>query len=316
MSKQKYTIADVQQDKLLKLGLDLKDAFILSYLREMTQLKKIIKKTVDNKSFTWIDYEKLMNYLPVLKINTVDAMYRRFKRYEDTGLVLKHIHKAMQGSYTFFHFEEKFFDLFEITKISSSDEEIKEQLDEMGLTPKSDEKSGGTGWKVGSTSDEKSGLNTPINNTPIKDKSSSMPAAPSEEFEKELKKLLPNFSIQHLNKNSVKNIKKYSRGDISQVEEVLKFMHLKNKSMTPDILVAILRDGDHTKPESIKPKEIKRNDKIKIMSEKLGEKEIKRLRNLVINDIGFEGEYVERELGNVLCKKYNELMREGSLNVS
>ncbi|WP_319370577.1 hypothetical protein [uncultured Ilyobacter sp.] len=318
MSKQKYTIADVQQEKLIEYDLDIKDAFILTYLKEIFQVKKIIEKVIEGQRYIWVDYQKLISYLPVLKISSEEVIGRRMSKYEKLGLIKRHLHRSLSyGTYTFFSLDSKFNSLFEIEKTEYEDIDLEKIKKQMGLiSPQSTFQSGGFDSKVESQSTQKSAHNTPTNNTPIKDKSSSMPAAPSEEFEEELKKLLPNFSIQHLNKNSIKNIKKYSRGDISQVEKVLKFMHLKNKSMTPDILVAILRDGDHTKPESIKPKEIKRNDKIKFMSEKLGEKEIKRLRSLVINDIGFEGEYVERELGNVLCKKYNELMREGSLNVS
>lgn len=36
----KYTISDVQQEKLIALGLDIKDAFLLSYIKDLAGAKK------------------------------------------------------------------------------------------------------------------------------------------------------------------------------------------------------------------------------------------------------------------------------------
>ncbi len=186
--RKKYTVAGVQQNKLLEKGLDLKDGYILTYLRDMSQLKKIIKKKIDGKEHIWVDYRKLLLYLPILKINTEDALGRRLKRYETEGLILRHIHRSMNGSYPFFHLTDDFFDLFEISKIEETDDEYQKKLAEMGIEDikeeepdpcninHPDEKSGGLGSKtewVGMESrvdsDEKSGLNTPINNSPKND---------------------------------------------------------------------------------------------------------------------------------------------------
>ena len=70
MSKQKYTIADVQQEKLIEYVLDIKDAFILTYLKEIFQVKKIIEKVIEGQRYIWVDYQKLISYLPVLKISS------------------------------------------------------------------------------------------------------------------------------------------------------------------------------------------------------------------------------------------------------
>ena len=112
-TNRKYQIADIQQDKLLKLGLDLKDAYILTYLKDLNQVKKIVRKKVDGEVYIWVNYEELMAYLPALRINTVDAMYRRFKKYEGIGLIKKYIYKTITGTYTFFHLKEALFNLFE-----------------------------------------------------------------------------------------------------------------------------------------------------------------------------------------------------------
>ena len=304
MSKnQKYTIANAQQDKLLNLGMDLKDAFVLSYLREIMYFEKTVTKKVGGKQFIWINYEKLLDYLPILKINTIDAIYRRFKRYEDKGLVIKHVHKFMNGSYTFFYLKDEFFDLFEISKIKSSDTEIKKQMMEMGLsTSRSDEKSGGFGRKVGSISDEKSALNTPKNNSSSTKENAATPI----DFTKELERLLSKSCIDNINSNTVKNIFKFSNGSLTEVENAISFMRLQNKIISIEVLVAILRDGDYKKVKNITPKNIKRDDKIKFMLNILGESEVKRLRDNFLKEIGFECNAVDDQLGNYLCKRFNK----------
>ncbi len=85
--------------------------------------------------------------------------------------------------------------------------------------------------------------------------------------------------------------------------------------MNLNILVAILRDKDHIKPENINPKKIKRQDKIDFMTNKLGNQEIERIKKIIITDIGFEGEHIEIEVGNVLCKKFNEYIQKGGTYV-
>ena len=49
MERIKYTIASVQQEKLIELDLDIKDAFILSYLKDTIGANsKFISKVVEN----------------------------------------------------------------------------------------------------------------------------------------------------------------------------------------------------------------------------------------------------------------------------
>jgi hypothetical protein len=249
-----------------------------------------------------------MDYLPILKINTLDAIYRRFKKYENKGLVIKHVQKFMNGSRTFFYLTDEFFDLFEISKIKSSDTEIKKQMMEMGLsTSRSDEKSGGFGRKVGSISDEKSALNTPKNNTPKNNSSSTKEnAATPIDFTKELERLLSKSCIDNINSNTVKNIFKFSNGSLTEVENAISFMRLQNKIISIEVLVAILRDGDYKKVKNITPKNIKRDDKIKFMLNILGESEVKRLRDNFLKEIGFECNAVDDQLGNYLCKRFNK----------
>lgn len=135
----KYTIGAVQQSKALEYGLDLKDAFILTYLKELTS-KKLIQKVIDNNTYFWIDYDALIDYMPLLGISTSKVLGRRFAKYEELGFIKRHLHKSyskakgqFSGSWTFIMFEEKFNELFEIGNIANDTTKMNEILEEMGL---------------------------------------------------------------------------------------------------------------------------------------------------------------------------------------
>lgn len=135
----KYTIGAVQQSKALEYGLDLKDAFILTYLKELTS-KKLIQKVIDTNTYYWIDYDALIDYMPLLGISTTKVLGRRFAKYEELGFIKRHLHKSysktkgqFSGSWTFIMFEEKFNELFEIGNIANDTTKMNEILEEMGL---------------------------------------------------------------------------------------------------------------------------------------------------------------------------------------
>jgi hypothetical protein len=150
----------------------------------------------------------------------------------------------------------------------------------------------------------------------IKKSSSTDPAATSlDDFEKELKTLISKTSVSRLNANTLKNIKGYSHGDIEQVKRAIKFMHLKNKSMTADILVAILRDKDFDEKEALDPMKLKASDKIDFMTKKLGKIKVKELRSDLLKEMGFDGPHVDNELDNILCRHFNNFIQEGGIYV-
>ena len=142
MERIKYTIASVQQEKLIELDLDIKDAFILSYLKDTIGANsKFISKVVENEIYYWIKYSSLIAYLPILKIENEKVIARRFSEYEKLGLIKRHIHKvtnkitkAFVGNYTFINLTDKFSELFEENKIETDVDELEKAAKEMGLT--------------------------------------------------------------------------------------------------------------------------------------------------------------------------------------
>lgn len=142
MERIKYTIASVQQEKLIELDLDIKDAFILSYLKDTIGANsKFISKVVENEIYYWIKYSSLISYLPILKIENEKVIARRFTEYEKLGLIKRHIHKVTNkitntfvGNYTFINLTDKFSELFEENKIETDVDELEKAAKEMGLS--------------------------------------------------------------------------------------------------------------------------------------------------------------------------------------
>ena len=140
--KKRYTIGAVQQNKLLELSLDIKDAYILTYLKDIIGgSNKIISKVVDGEVYYWIKYENIIKYLPILKIDNLKVISRRLARYDELGLIKRHIHRpfnqmqgTFKGAYTFICLTEDFASLFETAKLQHDDAELERAAKEMGLS--------------------------------------------------------------------------------------------------------------------------------------------------------------------------------------
>lgn len=219
MSNMKYTIGGVQQEKILELNkqihekfevvilkttddkekkkliakynehlFDLKDAYILTYLKDLFGSRKMITKEVDGKIFKWVEFDKIMSYLPLLGLTSHRSISRRFQKYEEYNLLLRHSHKTHNkvtgefgGSYTFIFLQDSFYKIFETNKITDTDNQLAEKAKEMGLsfnfTDKTEMSSEGQDRNVFSPDKtEMSAHNTPIysnNYTPTKKTKSS-----------------------------------------------------------------------------------------------------------------------------------------------
>ncbi len=139
-SEIKNTICGIYQRKLLELGLDIKDAYILTLLKDMIGTTGDIQKIVDGVVYYSIDYNDICEFLPIIEINNTKVISRRITKYENLGLLSKHTHKkydnekkAFDGAYTFITLKESFRDLFEVSSINIDTKKIAERAKKMGL---------------------------------------------------------------------------------------------------------------------------------------------------------------------------------------
>lgn len=103
----KNTISGFNQSKLLEYGLDLKDALLLRYFVDFRDTESMSMIIVDGKPYYWLDYKHLKRDIPVIGINTNDALRRRLKKLEDCK-VLGHYHKLEGGSYSYYCLGENY----------------------------------------------------------------------------------------------------------------------------------------------------------------------------------------------------------------
>jgi len=103
----KYTIEGLNQEYLCELGLDANDAIILRWIIDFWHTQKMKKFIIDNQEYLWINYQSIIDNLPILKINNKIALAKRMKKICDIGLLIHKCHK-IGGTYSCYRFTEKY----------------------------------------------------------------------------------------------------------------------------------------------------------------------------------------------------------------
>jgi len=97
----KNTISGFNQSKLIEYGLDLKDAMLLRYFVDFRDTESMTMVIVDGKPYYWLNYKHMKEDIPLIGINSNDALRNRFKKLEKCK-VLGHYHKLQGGSYSYY----------------------------------------------------------------------------------------------------------------------------------------------------------------------------------------------------------------------
>lgn len=104
----RYTVHGLQQDKLIKEGLDLYDALLIDTLMKMYSTSGFDFIIKDDTKYIWINQTYLTQYIPIL--GKKRALQRRLKKLEDKGIinrVVKHSKSGIKGTYSYLAFTEK-----------------------------------------------------------------------------------------------------------------------------------------------------------------------------------------------------------------
>lgn len=128
----KYKIGGVQQEKTLEINKQIHERF---------QPLIANASDKDEKVFKWIEFDKIISYLPLLGLTSHRSISRRFQKYEEYNLLFRHSHKTYNkatgefgGSYTFIFLQDSFYKIFETDKITDTDNQLAEKAREMGLS--------------------------------------------------------------------------------------------------------------------------------------------------------------------------------------
>ncbi|MGL5732305.1 MAG: hypothetical protein ACRCX5_14445 [Bacteroidales bacterium] len=99
LSLKKTTIDSNNKEKVLSL--DVSDLLILHVMSDFMNRSKIIKYTVDDKTFFSVQYKVIMEDLPILNIKQ-QALSDRLNKMAEIGVIEKMVIRNQAGSYTAF----------------------------------------------------------------------------------------------------------------------------------------------------------------------------------------------------------------------
>ena len=102
----KYTIEGFDQELLVKWGLDSNDAIILRWFVDFYLSGKMAKVEHDGETYLWVNYQTCIDDLPIMRIKNKEVLARHFKKFEQCGLMKRHISRK-GGIYTCFKLVEK-----------------------------------------------------------------------------------------------------------------------------------------------------------------------------------------------------------------
>ena len=104
----KYTIEGFNQEEVIKLGnLDVIDLVILRWIVDFES--KMTKKEIDGEIYFWVNYQSLLEALPILNIKKRMLCYRLEKMCNVE--ILKHKNVKDKGNYSYYTFGKNYINL-------------------------------------------------------------------------------------------------------------------------------------------------------------------------------------------------------------
>ena len=83
-------------------GLDMNDLILLRWFVDFRNTDRMEEKIFDGKVYYWVNYEKVIADLPILKINNKIVLRRRLKKLCDCKVLDFHLEKNSKGTFTYY----------------------------------------------------------------------------------------------------------------------------------------------------------------------------------------------------------------------
>lgn len=94
---------DYHQQIAVSFGLDMNDLLILRWFVDFRNTDGMEIKIVGDKHYYWVNYKKVLEDLPILKINSKDVLRRRFKKLCDCEVLEFYLEKGTKGTFTYYN---------------------------------------------------------------------------------------------------------------------------------------------------------------------------------------------------------------------
>lgn len=103
----KYSIMGFSQEKVMELNangcnIDITDLAILNWLEKISNSSKVVKEVIEGKSYFWVNYQSLLEDMPILGIKK-RMLYTRLQKMVDIG-ILSHYIKKQGGTFSMYAF--------------------------------------------------------------------------------------------------------------------------------------------------------------------------------------------------------------------
>lgn len=98
----KLSILDYHQKIAVAYGLDMNDLILLRWFVDFRNTDRMQEAIFNDTVYYWVNYEKVIDDLPILKINNKIALRRRFKKLCDCKVLEFHLEKNSKGTFTYY----------------------------------------------------------------------------------------------------------------------------------------------------------------------------------------------------------------------
>lgn len=103
----KYTIMGFSQERVMELNesgcnIDITDLAILNWLEKISNSPKVVKEVIDGNAYFWVNYQSLLDDMPILGIKK-RMLYARLQKMVDAG-ILSHQVKKQGGTFSMYAF--------------------------------------------------------------------------------------------------------------------------------------------------------------------------------------------------------------------
>ena len=102
-----YVVHGFSQEKAIELGLDDRDLLILRWFINFRDNGKMATKIIKEDKYYWIDYQGIIEDIPIMNIKSADSIYRRLKKMAKVK-VLKHETVRAGGVFSYYTIGENY----------------------------------------------------------------------------------------------------------------------------------------------------------------------------------------------------------------